>query len=537
MKVKCYFGRFVHMCMVAMTACMVGCSDNDEPVVPQPPTPDPDNGEISFVIDNENGSGTGTTDSPAEVEKGETLNMVISQKSKYTDSDGSVFECEPKATIELFAKLDTVYVKDKNQLTSVQEKPEVTSSQSGTNPIRNAINQKFLIGEQYVNFDLAYEIYNYVNKAEETIEMPYIKVNQANFGSSNANEETPETKARSETLQPVVTLKALPQTRATVSDTVLYEVNVRFNLDIESMNAKTENKQTLAFSVNYLGAVVTTTDVPDPEPELVKVEYRTDYIWEEAHDNLPLLYYAIVYRDRYYRHSDGREEILTDRFVDNGHPVELITSLMDIVSGDDAYLFEGEHKFSDGEIVIFHKGNLNGKVNDSIRTTTSIVEVDNPDMITIEEKYHPDPDGGKSPGEWSAYAVSKLYAEGEYMVIPFDESLVKQQYELANEQSGWYFQGFTDKADMTEIYYNHNYTPLYHIFMHVRCYDQYLIIDGIRINFLDYLPQREFATVVESLPAAYGYGAGKKITRETHIKFLGRNFYAACIMEIYKKGS
>ena len=127
-----------------MTACMVGCSDNDEPVVPQPPTPDPDNGEVSFVIDNENGSGTGTTDSPAEVEKGETLNMVISQKSKYTDSDGSVFECEPKATIELFAKLDTVYVKDKNQLTSVQEKPEVTSSQSGTNPIRNAINQKFL---------------------------------------------------------------------------------------------------------------------------------------------------------------------------------------------------------------------------------------------------------------------------------------------------------------------------------------------------------------------------------------------------------
>ena len=53
MKVKCYFGRFVHMCMVAMTACMMGCSDNDEPVVPQPPTPDPDNGEVSFVIDNE----------------------------------------------------------------------------------------------------------------------------------------------------------------------------------------------------------------------------------------------------------------------------------------------------------------------------------------------------------------------------------------------------------------------------------------------------------------------------------------------------
>ena len=82
MKVKCYFGRFVHMCMVAMTACMVGCSDNDEPVVPQPPTPDPDNGEVSFVIDNENGSGTGTTDSPARKANTPTLTEAYSSASQ-----------------------------------------------------------------------------------------------------------------------------------------------------------------------------------------------------------------------------------------------------------------------------------------------------------------------------------------------------------------------------------------------------------------------------------------------------------------------
>ena len=531
MKVKCYFGRFVHMCMVAMTACMVGCSDNDEPVVPQPPTPDPDNGEVSFVIDNKNGSGTGTTDSPAEVEKGETLNMVISQKSKYTDSDGSVFECEPKATIELFAKLDTVYVKVKNQLTSVQEKPEVTSSQSGTNPIRNAINQKFLIGEQYVNFDLAYEIYNYVNKAEETIEMPYIKVNQANFGSSNANEETPETKARSETLQPVVTLKALPQTRATVSDTVLYEVNVRFNLDIESMNAKTENKQTLAFSVNYLGAVVTTTDVPDPEPELVKVEYRTDYIWEEAHDNLPLLYYAIVYRDRYYRHSDGREEILTDRFVDNGHPMEVVPSLVDAKSQNSASESEGEYELDTGDIICFRKGSFVGGLNDSICVATGIVEVDDPDKFVLREKYHSDPDDGKSAGMWDYYPVSKLYSNDSYLFISPDKNLSDQKYETTDAQSGWYFSGFTDKADTSSGHYNGSGRYVYSIFMHVRCYDQFLVIDGRRIDFLQYRPQREFNTVVENL------SNGKRFIRETRVKFLGRNFYAACVMEVHKKGS
>ena len=498
MKLKCYFGRFVHMCMVAMTACMMGCSDNDEPVVPQPPTPDPDNGEVSFVIDNENGSGTGTTDSPAEVEKGETLNMVISQKSKYTDSDGSVFECEPKATIELFAKLDTVYVKDKNQLTSVQEKPEVTSSQSGTNPIRNAINQKFLIGEQYVNFDLAYEIYNYVNKAEETIEMPYIKVNQANFGSSNANEETPETKARSETLQPVVTLKALPQTRATVSDTVLYEVNVRFNLDIESMNAKTENKQTLAFSVNYLGAVVTTTDVPDPEPELVKVEYRTDYIWEEAHDNLPLLYYAIVYRDRIYCNGDT----LTDRFVDNGHPGELYCDIG--IRDDNPFEIERTEER-----------------NDSIWISRLDAKVDNASDFSVTNQIEK-----IDIGAWDTYVVSKLYSDD----LSLKEDVnISHDYTETSRQNGWYFY-CCNHCLVTFAWMNG--VPWFDLYNDSRMYDQYLAIDGKIIDFLDHAPIREFNHYVEEISEG---GTGKRVVAECSTFYLGRKFYTKTILNLYNK--
>lgn len=498
MKVKCYFGRFVHMCMVAMTACMMGCSDNDEPVVPQPPTPDPDNGEVSFVIDNENGSGTGTTDSPAEVEKGETLNMVISQKSKYTDSDGSVFECEPKATIELFAKLDTVYAKDKNQLTSVQEKPEVTSSQSGTNPIRNAINQKFLIGEQYVNFDLAYEIYNYVNKAEETIEMPYIKVNQANFGSSNANEETPETKARSETLQPVVTLKALPQTRATVSDTVLYEVNVRFNLDIESMNAKTENKQTLAFSVNYLGAVVTTTDVPDPEPELVKVEYRTDYIWEEAHDNLPLLYYAIVYRDRIYCNGDT----LTDRFVDNGHPGELYCDIG--IRDDNPFEIERTEER-----------------NDSIWISRLDAKVDNASDFSVTNQIEK-----IDIGAWDTYVVSKLYSDD----LSLKEDVnISHDYTETSRQNGWYFY-CCNHCLVTFAWMNG--VPWFDLYNDSRMYDQYLAIDGKIIDFLDHAPIREFNHYVEEISEG---GTGKRVVAECSTFYLGRKFYTKTILNLYNK--
>lgn len=291
---------------------LVSCGDDDVSAEPEP-VPGSGNGEVSFEIINDNGTGSGTATSPVEVSKGETLNMVISQKSSYTDSDGTVFECEPKATIELFAKLDTVYVENLSQLTDVQEKPEVQTSKEGDNPVVNEINQKFLIGEQYVNFDLAYEVYNYKTVEGKTIEMPYVKLNQANLGSSNAAEET---KSSSGAVVKSITIKPIPQTRASVSDTTWYEVNAVFNLDIECINSKVSKKQNLTFSVIYNGAVVTENE---EEPKLVRVGYRTGYVWEEAHDNLPLLYYAKVYRDRYY--SNG--EVFTDEFVDNGHPVEL----------------------------------------------------------------------------------------------------------------------------------------------------------------------------------------------------------------------
>ena len=905
---------FIFILAFLSSCSLFSCSDENPSPADQ--GHNSDKGEVSFEISNDGGTGTGTSTSPAEVSMGDTLNMVISQKSSYTDSDGTVFECEPKATIELFAKLDTVYVDDLTKLTNVQEKPEVQTSKEGQDPIVNEINQKFLIGDQYVNFDLAYEVYNYRTVDGKTIEMPYVKLNQANLGNSNATEET---KSRSETVVKSITVKPIPQTRASVSDTTWYEVNAVFNLDIECMNAKTENKQNLTFSVTYMGAVTTEIELGEPVkelsstievlggtnstsspflvnpkeklsllfkqnssytdsygnkmscepeaeiklfaqndtvyaekkdeiaktpstekteftangenpiqysatqaiqigpqniqlemlyeifsatnvenqeiemphlkfenvsigelsinesttrtitasdtifydiqvpikldvinvgpedenrqtlefvisyigavvkeielsdpikklsstisvlggtnstsspflanrqdvmsllfkqnssytdsygnkmscepeakikifaqadtiyatkkeelegipashdfvftasgedpvlysaiqlfelgvqhiqlemsyevytakdienneitmpylkqnatitdaatvsvlstvtsskadttfyevkvpikletidvettdeniqtfelvisyigavvtlkevPELVKVEYRTGYVWEEAHHNLPLLYYAKVYRDRYY--SNG--EVFTDEFVDNGHPMETSLGFGCIAYNDDAYLAEGEYQYGEDDIVIFHKGTMIGEPNDSIRTMTSIVEVDDLNAITVKEEFHPSPDGDGYPGKWSCYVTGKTYDDGVYM--PVDPGLATSSYESCDLPSGWYFQGFTEKADVTQVFYKDYIASIYSMFMHIRCYDQYLAIDGIRINFLDYLPERVFNTVVEN--TSYG----KKITRETRVKFLGRNFYAACIMEFHQK--
>lgn len=366
----------------------------------------------------------------------------------------------------------------------------------------------------------------YVNNAEETIEMPYIKVNQASFGNSAADEETPETKARSETkaqpesevqsgtemrsakVQPIITLKPLAQTRATVSDTVLYEVNVRFTLDIESVNAKTENKQTLAFSVNYLGAVINTTEVPDPdpepepEPELVEVEYQTDYVWEEAHDNLPLLYYAIVYRKRHYRHSDGRKEVLTDKFVDSGHPGE-VYCYIDVRDDNPFEITRTKER------------------NDSIWISTVDTKVDNVADFTVTNDIKK-----TNPGAWDTYVISKLYSED----LSLQENVnTSQDYTETSLQNGWYFYCCNHclytyvRLDGVSYFTHYNDS---------RMYDQFLAIDGKIIDFLEHTPKREFNQYVEDISEG---GTGKRIVGECTTFFLGRTFYTKTILNMYNK--
>ena len=704
---------FIFILAFLSSCSLFSCSDENPSPADQ--GHNSDKGEVSFEISNDGGTGTGTSTSPAEVSKGDTLNMVISKKSSYTDSDGTVFECEPKATIELFAKLDTVYVDDLTKLTNVQEKPEVQTSKEGQDPIVNEINQKFLIGDQYVNFDLAYEVYNYRTVDGKTIEMPYVKLNQANLGNSNATEET---KSRSETVVKSITVKPIPQTRASVSDTTWYEVNAVFNLDIECMNAKTENKQNLTFSVTYMGAVTTEIELGEPVkelsstievlggtnstsspflvnpkeklsllfkqnssytdsygnkmscepeakikifaqadtiyatkkeelegipashdfvftasgedpvlysaiqlfelgvqhiqlemsyevytakdienneitmpylkqnatitdaatvsvlstvtsskadttfyevkvpikletidvettdeniqtfelvvsyigavvtlkevPELVRVEYRTGYVWEEAHHNLPLLYYAKVYRDRYY--SNG--EVFTDEFVDNGHPADVKvcvdTQLDDYPQN---YPSEGvfEYDIDDGatDFITYQAGEV--LENDSIRIVHCSATISgNP--LEIQTRMM-DGDRNNTPGEWDSYITSKLYDSSLDIAknIPSNGT-----YPSSIRQSGWYFQNLTYDNILSIILPN-DIREIFISYVDVNQYDQYLVIDGRRIEFTDYYPERENTFSKENITG------GVKFTHECIVKFMGRNFYSSNVMEITQR--
>ena len=684
--------------IVAGAVCLFfSCTSDDPDSVPSSSS---GSGEVSFELVTEGGSGSGSSSSPFEVPMGETFELSISQQSRYTDTDGTVFECEPTAGISLSTTVDTVYAEDLQQLTAVLE-PKVKSSSDGGNPTHHSVTQEFPIGGQSVVFDLSYEVYEYTTVSGKSVEMPYVKPDQAELGSSSASESRGGAVVKSITVRPLV------QSRASVSDTTWYEVNAVFNLDVECMNSQVENTRNLTFSVTYRGAVteeielgepkaelsstidvlggtgsvsspyivnpkeqmsllfrqnssyidaygnkmvcepqarinlfaqydtvyvskleelevtpasqdfvftesgedpvlystvqlfklgiqmiqldmsyetytaidvenneitmpylkqnatmpgavtvseistatgakadttfynvkfpitLETVDVGTPdeniqtielvvsyigaivtwkeEPELVKVEYRTGYVWEEAHDNLPLLYYAHVFRDRYY--STG--EVITDTFVDVGH---MVGSYSGVQPSEDVTL-----EIENGECIVFHA--FTQTENDSVLITYCETEVPNLDLLSTEisdDRYTISP-----AGTWEDYFVSKLY-EDAFMAV--EGSLCQQSWENCDMPTGWYFKdtGYVRSIDVdyngVSVWFDIRRYNLYLVY-----FDQYLSIDGKRIDFLEYLPKHSFNFTVEE------QGRSRIYKFECTSKFMGRTFYVATIDTIYER--
>lgn len=697
MKAQSIFFQTLLYVLSGAVFLLCSCTSDDPESVPSSSS---GSGEVSFELVTEGGSGSGSSSSPFEVAMGETFGLSISQQSRYTDTDGTVFECEPAATITLSMQADTVYAENLQQLTATSE-PKVESSSQGESPVRYAVTQVFPIGGQSVVFDLSYEVYEYTTVSGKRVEMPYVKPDQAKMGSSSASE------SRGGAVVKSITVKPLVQSRASVSDTTWYEVNAIFNLDVECMNTREASKQNLTFSVTYRGAVTTEIELSEPvkelshtiqatggtasssspfvanpgetmgllfkqtstytdaygnqlscepearislstetdtlyvqtkedlegvpasqnfvfnpsgenpllysatqrfelgtqhlqlemsyeiytatdvenneiempylkqnatipsaatvselstatgemadttfyevrvpikletvyvgtadenvqtteivasyigaivtwkeEPELVKVEYRTGYVWEEAHDNLPLLYYAKVYRDRYY--SNG--EVFTDEFVDVGHPVESVSS----IDPEEETSLDIEN----GEKIIFHPYRREEK--DSISIVYSETEVPNLDLLTTDlsdDRYTTSP-----PGTWDDYLISKLY-QNEFAQI--DASFCQQSWENCDMATGWYFK---DIGYVRSIDVNYNGVSLWldirRYNLKPEFYDQYLAIDGKRIDFLKYQPQHTYNFTVEDK------GNSRIYKYECWSKFMGKTFYLATIDTIYEK--
>lgn len=475
-------------------------------VVSSMEVPDEDNGTVSFKISAEGGSGQGTSASPYVVTAGNALNLTIGQTSTYTDADWSEYTCSPRANISVYADNDRVYAESLDQLTSLIGDGNATNDVDGENPKVYTIGQVFTVGGQSIHFDMDYEVYPYTTQAGQEIEMPYLRVNQASYQGAQTNGAAAQYAVKSS--RAVVT--AVPQTRATVNDTTWYDVNVKFNVELEGVNTAEPTSQELVFSVNYTGGVITQTEVD--EPDLVRVEYRTDYVWEEAHDNLPLLYYATVYRDRYYSNGD----VITDTFRDSGHMVSL-SPVRDPSSALHINELGVEKVFSD----------LTREANDSISIVYASVQIAaDPTTVFAEDVYNSE----DNAGNWGNYVVSKLYDDPN-LYIPADGVPSNGNWASDSRADGWYFSdcrfskmcNVSFKGEYEGFMTDHNlgsYT------ITIAVYDQFLVIDGRRIDFLAYRPEYHFNMLTDNIDN------GVRQTYECKFNFMGRNFYVAVINDI-----
>lgn len=261
-----FFWRIVAIAMFAVVCGTLVSCDKDESTPPTPGLTEELKGEVSFSINfGDNSSGNGSSSSPVTVQQGDTLNMAICQISKYTDPDGSVYTCEPKAAIKLSTPNDTLYVKDFQTLTTVIEKSNVASQSNAGEKQTKKMLQTFDVGGKEVVFDVAYDIFSHVNSLQQRIEMPYIKVNSAKYGAAQPEKVDTRAEKPSVSVTGMRIVPHAPQTRGTIVDSTMYDVHVAFNVAVESVHTKKEQNQTLSFEVSFLAVVEDITEYPDPE--------------------------------------------------------------------------------------------------------------------------------------------------------------------------------------------------------------------------------------------------------------------------------
>ena len=237
--------------LVLTTCLLMACSSDDK----TEPVKLPTTGDITVSKSGD----TATPENPAKSEAGKPATVTLSQKASYKDPDGSVYSCEPKATVTLTTKEPTVKAKSLAELTTIQQ--NTTQMQKGQNPVTHQTTQTFTLGGQTLTFDLSHEVYTYTASTNQQVEMPYLKLSAAKNGEAKA-----DTRSAVDAEIAVTGIRLVPVgTRGSYTTEQTYEVHVSFTVDATAMNATTPQNQTLSLEANYLATVETTNEYPDPQ--------------------------------------------------------------------------------------------------------------------------------------------------------------------------------------------------------------------------------------------------------------------------------
>ena len=223
------------------------------------------------------------------------------------------------------------------------------------------------------------------------------------------------------------------------------------------------------------------------EPALVKVEYRRDGGWREPHDNIPLTYHYIIYRDRYYDNG----EIYTDTFNSGNTGVEWVMGCYPGVGQESerpAYTYTQKREETDYGWTVY--------------ATTGVPDLDG---IYLNRTFMRD--YGGIHGAWEDYSLMG-YADNFNPMQPI---------------SGWYFNDIEickltiDLREMEGERYIRRYECL------LAFYDDFRYLDGRIFDFMDYIPDvKTEVSMTETTREPYGrVKIVRVICKYTH---LGRDF-------------
>ena len=132
-------------------------------------------------------------------------------------------------------------------------------------------------------------------------------------------------------------------------------------------------------------------------------------------------------------------------------------------------------------------------------------------------------------GTWDKYVTSKLYTD---LDIPLDGVEIVGADSVSTQQSGWYFMDPT--YEHSRFYEYDERAAFIGMYIKIRVYDQFLVIDGQMINFLEFREPATFNLKEENITMPNG-APGMVVTYDAHLQFLGRNFYGAITDTIYQQ--
>lgn len=239
--------------------------------------PDP---SITFSYSMEGQEGTKSKASPFVLgdEAGKMkINFNQTDQYSYFDTDAlemRVVTYEPKAYAEVTtARGDTIWVKDTSELEKVTKAEPVISS-SGENPTENTGTQVFTLAGKEIRFNWGYQSFSTVQIEGADVKLPYLTLGVPEISK--------------------VEVEEVPNAVLKGKKGKLYTVSVTMSQELKTENGSETKSEQVQYVVKYLAAMAV---------DLVAIKYRKDYQWSEPHDNIPLVYHYMVYRDSIF--SDG----------------------------------------------------------------------------------------------------------------------------------------------------------------------------------------------------------------------------------------